>query len=73
MCNAGRTWKNNAGTSVGTSGSSPISVTSSGLVVDSLPPNYGLMNQESQTTDSNGRIHVIISYVPGTAASHPRV
>ena len=61
----GRTWKNSAGTTVGTSGSAPFRVDSQGLVVDSLPANYGLMNQESQTTDSKNQIHAIISYVPG--------
>lgn len=61
----GRTWYNAAGAHIGTSGSSPMSVSSSGIVVDSLDANHGLMNQESQDVDSQGRIHVIISYVPG--------
>ncbi|KAK0200129.1 hypothetical protein DFS33DRAFT_1359131 [Desarmillaria ectypa] len=61
----GRTWYNAAGTHVGTSGSSPVSVSSSGIVIDSLDANHGLMNQESQDVDSKGLIHVIISYVPG--------
>lgn len=61
----GRTWKNAAGTNVGTSGSSPFTVNSPGLVVDSLNADHGLMNQESQDVDSKGRIHTIISYVPG--------
>ncbi|KIY66182.1 hypothetical protein CYLTODRAFT_355469 [Cylindrobasidium torrendii FP15055 ss-10] len=58
---AGRAWKNAAGTTV----SKPISVTTSGIIVDSLNPDHGLMNQESQDVDSNGRIHALISYVPG--------
>lgn len=33
--------------------------------MDSLDADHGLMNQESQTVDSTGLIHVIISYVPG--------
>ncbi|MET7573701.1 BNR repeat-containing protein [Streptomyces sp. NPDC005492] len=62
----GRSWRNDAGTAVGTTGSSDIvSVTDSGLVVDSLNPDHSLMNQESQTTDSTGLPHAIISYVPG--------
>ncbi|KAH8813831.1 hypothetical protein DL96DRAFT_1472419 [Flagelloscypha sp. PMI_526] len=61
----GRTWKNSAGTSVGTSGSSPVNVNSAGIIVDSLDANHGLMNQESQVVDTSGLIHAIISYMPG--------
>ncbi|MFE8015287.1 BNR repeat-containing protein [Streptomyces antibioticus] len=62
----GRTWRNAAGTVVGTTGGSDkVAVTDSGLVVDALNPDHSLMNQESQTTDSAGRPHAIISYVPG--------
>jgi hypothetical protein len=61
----GRTWRNGAGTAVGTTGSSPVTVNSPGLVVDPLDPNHGLMNQESQAVDADGRPHVVISYVPG--------
>jgi len=56
----GRTWHSNSGAAVAT----PIAVDQS-LVVDSLDPNHGLMNQESQAVDSTGTPHVIISYVPG--------
>ncbi|BBC38814.1 uncharacterized protein SGFS_101080 [Streptomyces graminofaciens] len=62
----GRTWRNNAGTVVGTTGGSDkVAVTDSGLVIDALNPDHSLMNQESQFTDSAGRPHAIISYVPG--------
>ncbi|MDQ1034433.1 hypothetical protein QFZ75_000849 [Streptomyces sp. V3I8] len=62
----GRTWRNDAGTVVGTTGGSDkVAVTDSGLVVDALDPDHSLMNQESQATDSAGRPHAIISYVPG--------
>ncbi|MFF9623391.1 BNR repeat-containing protein [Streptomyces griseosporeus] len=62
----GRTWRNNAGTVVGTTGGADkVSVTDPGLVVDPLDPDHSLMNQESQATDSAGRPHAIISYVPG--------
>jgi hypothetical protein len=61
----GRTWKNSAGTSIGTSGSNLISVNTAGIIVDSLDADHGLMNQESQVVDSSGQIHAIISYVPG--------
>ncbi|MFF8023095.1 BNR repeat-containing protein [Streptomyces sp. NPDC007896] len=62
----GRTWRNNAGTLVGTTGGSDtVAVTDAGLVVDALNPDHSLMNQESQATDSTGLPHAIISYVPG--------
>jgi len=61
----GRTWKNSAGSSVGSSGSSPFNVNTGGLIVDSLNADHGLMNQESQDVDSAGQLHAIISYVPG--------
>ncbi|KAJ7722287.1 hypothetical protein DFH07DRAFT_857041 [Mycena maculata] len=61
----GRTWFNNASAQVGTSGTSPINVNTAGIIVDSLDADHGLMNQESQTVDSTGLIHIIISYVPG--------
>ncbi|MFI1733156.1 BNR repeat-containing protein [Streptomyces acidicola] len=62
----GRTWHNNAGTVVGTTGGSDkVSVTDPGLVVDPLNPDHSLMNQESQFTDSAGLPHAVISYVPG--------
>ncbi|MDQ0947758.1 hypothetical protein QFZ24_001681 [Streptomyces phaeochromogenes] len=62
----GRTWRNNAGTVVGTTGGSDkVAVTDGGLVIDAINPDHSLMNQESQFTDSAGRPHAIISYVPG--------
>ncbi|MGW7256649.1 BNR repeat-containing protein [Streptomyces sp. NPDC054834] len=62
----GRTWRDDAGTVVGTTGTSDtVAVTDAGLVVDSLGPDHSLMNQESQATDSTGLPHAIISYVPG--------
>ncbi|GGW93644.1 hypothetical protein GCM10010297_14090 [Streptomyces malachitofuscus] len=62
----GRTWREDAGTVVGRTGTRDrVSVTDAGLVVDPLNPDHSLMNQESQSTDSAGRPHAIISYVPG--------
>ncbi|MFJ8750917.1 BNR repeat-containing protein [Streptomyces sp. NPDC102441] len=62
----GRTWRNGAGTVVATTGGSDkVAVTDAGLVIDPLNPDHSLMNQESQATDSAGRPHAIISYVPG--------
>jgi hypothetical protein len=61
----GRTWRNNAGAVVGSTGARPVSIDTPGLVVDPLDPNHGLMNQESQAVDSTGSVHALISYVPG--------
>jgi hypothetical protein len=62
----GRTWRNNAGTVVGTTGGSDrVAVNDPGLVADPLNPDHSLMNQESQATDSANRPHAVISYVPG--------
>ncbi|WP_207916630.1 BNR repeat-containing protein [Micromonospora sp. KC723] len=61
----GRTWRNNAGQQVGTTNGTLVSVTSPGHVVDALNADHALINQESQTVDSTGQPHVIISYVPG--------
>ncbi|AZM58535.1 MULTISPECIES: BNR repeat-containing protein [unclassified Streptomyces] len=62
----GRTWRDAAGTVVGRTGTRDlVSVTDAGVVVDPLGPDHCLMNQESQCTDSAGRPHAVISYVPG--------
>lgn len=62
----GRTWRNAAGTVVGTTGGADkVAVNDTGTVVDPLNPDHSLMNQESQATDSAGRPHAVISYVPG--------
>ncbi|WP_432253726.1 BNR repeat-containing protein [Streptomyces sp. HNM1019] len=62
----GRTWRNAAGTVVGTTGGADqVTVSDPGTVVDPLNPDHSLMNQESQATDSAGRPHALISYVPG--------
>ena len=62
----GRTWRNAAGTVVGTTGGSDkVAVGDTGTVVDPLNPDHSLMNQESQATDRAGLPQAIISYVPG--------
>ncbi|MFC0626240.1 BNR repeat-containing protein [Kribbella deserti] len=61
----GRTWRNSAGSVVGTTGGTRVSINSPGLIADRLAPNHGLMNQEGQAADSTGAPHVVISYVPG--------
>jgi BNR repeat-containing family member len=64
----GRTWRNGAGTVVGTTGGATlVSIDSPGHVIDPLDVDRALMNQESQAVDAAGRPHVIISYVPTAA------
>ncbi|KAF8477287.1 hypothetical protein BDZ91DRAFT_19441 [Kalaharituber pfeilii] len=55
----GRTWRNNAGGSIATAGSSPIRPSTSGITVFTIPQNSGILNQEAQTVDSQGRVHVL--------------
>ncbi|WP_030344551.1 BNR repeat-containing protein [Streptomyces sp. NRRL S-1022] len=62
----GRTWRNDVGAVVGTTGGpDTVAVGDGGLVVDPLDPDHSLMNQESQATDSAGLPHAVISYVAG--------
>ncbi len=63
----GRTWYNTAGTLIGTTGSSDVSqllnLYSEGFQILSVAQNRGLINQEGQTVDSNGKIHILQSYL----------
>ena len=62
----GRTWTNAAGEAVGTTGGTDlVSFDDPGTVADPLNADHALMNQEHQATDSGGRPHALISYVPG--------
>lgn len=65
----GRTWNNAAGTKIGTVESSPVTLTSPGLIVMPMSTNRGLINQESQTVDSKGKIHILQSYIPEGVAN----
>ncbi|HEY0000216.1 MAG TPA: BNR repeat-containing protein [Actinoplanes sp.] len=64
----GRTWRNNAGTVVATTGSSPLTADSAGLRVWSIPQQRGLINQESQVVDKAGIVHVLASHLPASVA-----
>jgi hypothetical protein len=64
----GRTWKNNAGTTVATSGSSYITKSSSGIKVWTINQNRGLINQEHMAVDATGRVHVLLSHMPDAQA-----
>jgi len=64
----GVTWKNAAGTVVGTINVAPVVMSSAGIKIMSVATNRGLINQESQAVDSQGKIHLLNSFLPdGTA------
>lgn len=65
----GRTWRNNNGDVVATTGSNPLVADSAGLRVAGIGQNRGLMNQESQVVDSAGNVHVLASHMPPSASS----
>ena len=52
----GKTWKNNAGEQF----SEVINVNSPGLVVQSIPRVFGLMNDHGQVIDSKQRVHAVM-------------
>lgn len=65
----GRTWRNNDGAVVATTGSDPLASNDSSLKVWSIGQNRGLMNQESQVVDAAGNVHVLASHLPASATS----
>ncbi|MEU4689097.1 BNR repeat-containing protein [Actinoplanes sp. NPDC023714] len=65
----GRTWRNNAGTVIATSGSNPLRSDAADLKVWGIAQNRGLINQESQVVDAGGIVHVLASHLPASAAS----
>lgn len=60
----GRTFKNNAGTVIATTGSATINKSSSGAKVWTIGQNRGLINQEHMTVDQAGRVHVLLGHMP---------
>jgi putative BNR repeat neuraminidase len=60
----GRTWKNNAGATVATTGSAFVTMGSPGIRVWSIPTNRGLINQEHMAVDADGLVHVLLSHMP---------
>ena len=65
----GRTWRGGSGALIGTADTSPISTTSAAARFWVIGQNRGLINQESQTVDSAGNVHVLASHLPPSAAS----
>ena len=64
----GRSWKNNAGTTVGTTGTTFVSKNSVGIKVWTINQNRGLINQEHMAIDTSGRVHVLLSHMPDAQA-----
>jgi len=56
----GRTWYNNAGDMVAITGQTFMQVSTPGLVVWPIGQRQGLLNQEAQTVDSQGRVHALM-------------
>ena len=64
----GRTWKNNSGATVASTGTSFVSKNSSGIKAWTINQNRGLINQEHMAIDATGRIHVLLSHMPDAQA-----
>jgi hypothetical protein len=64
----GRTWQNNAGISVATTGASSVTQTSPGIKVWTINQNRGLINQEHMAVDGKGGVHVLLSHLPDAEA-----
>lgn len=60
----GMTWQNNSGTVIGQTGTSDLISVADPHVVEEIPLDRGMMNQEAQAFDSRGRLHVMTSRVP---------
>ena len=67
----GRTWKNNAGTAVGTTGTTFVTDQTSGVKIWTIGTNRGLSNQESQNADNQGRIHLLLSHMQSSEPDAP--
>ncbi|EEB97372.1 hypothetical protein MPER_03321 [Moniliophthora perniciosa FA553] len=58
--NAGFTWHNNWGQKIADMKSdTPVLPVSAGIVVFGIPKYGGILNQEAQTIDEKGRVHVL--------------
>jgi BNR repeat-containing family member len=64
----GRTWKNNSGAAVASTGSFFVSKNSSGIKVWTVNQNRGLINQEHMAVDAAGIVHVLLSHMPDSQA-----
>jgi len=64
----GRSWQNNQGDTIATTGSAYITRDSSGAMVWGIGQNRGLINQEHMAVDAGGRVHVLLSHMPDSQA-----
>lgn len=60
----GRTWKDNGGATIATTGSTFIRLGTASAEVWAIDQNRGLINQEHMAVDSLGRVHVLLSHMP---------
>jgi len=65
----GLTWKNSTGTVIATNNTSPMTIGTTGIKILTIPQQRGLINQESQTVDSKGHIHILQSYMVNAEAN----
>ncbi|TXK16374.1 BNR-4 repeat-containing protein [Homoserinibacter sp. GY 40078] len=62
----GLTWRDGSGALAGTTGSSPISIATTGVRVTAIGMNRGLLNQESSYVDGDGVVHVLTQHMPAS-------
>jgi len=60
----GRSWQNNTGNLIGVTGTSDLIHIDDDHILDPISVDNGLINQETQAIDNEGRFHTIFSYVP---------
>ena len=65
----GRTWRNNSGQIVAELGRFAITQNSNGIRVWEIAQNRGLINQEAQAVDSEGRVSMLMSHMPDSEPS----
>ncbi len=65
----GRSWLNNAGQLIARTGSMPIRQSTSGIRVWQIAQNRGLINQEAQAVDNDGRVSMLMSHMPDSVTS----
>jgi hypothetical protein len=59
----GRSWFDNGGRHIATVGAQPINENTPGIRVWTIGENRGLINQESQTVDRQGRVSMLMSHM----------
>lgn len=64
---AGRTWKNQASSTISVAGSSFISVASPGIIAWPIPQSRNYINNSAMTVDAAGRVHVVAWHLPAAA------